>query len=436
MAYIPNTKEQQEDMLKSIGYNNFDELFVNVPKEVYNKSLDIPRGKSELEVRRIMTNMAARNKVFSSIFRGVGAYNHYIPAIVKQVTGKEELLTSYTPYQAEISQGLLKSIFEYQTMICELTGMDASNASVYDGATAAAEAVIMCKERKRSKILLSEAALPDVISTVRTYCHSLDMEVEIIPCKNGLTDIEKLEELLDDSVAGVYVQQPNYYGLIEDVKQIVEISHDAGAKVIEGCNPMTLAILKSPAEYGVDIAVGEAQPLGLPLSFGGPYVGFMATTDKLVRRLPGRIVGETVDVNDKRAYVLTLQAREQHIRREKASSNICSNQALCAQTVGVYLTTMGPGGLLEVANQSLSKAHYFAEEISKIKGFELTYEGEFFNEFTTNSPIDTGELMKILEGHNILGGFPVEGNKIIWCVTEMNSKEEIDVLINILKEVV
>lgn len=435
-TYIPNTRDEQLDMLKSMGYEDFDDLFIDVPKEVYNKDLNIPYGVSELEAKNVMEKMAYKNKVFNSIFRGSGAYNHYIPSIVKQITSKEEFLTSYTPYQAEISQGLLQSIFEYQTMICELTGMDASNASVYDGATAAAEAVIMCKERKRSKVLVSEAALPGVISTIKTYCHSLDMDVIIIPCKDGLTDLSKLEELLDDKTACAYVQQPNMYGLIEDVDSIVKITHEAGAKVIEGCNPVSLAILKTPAEHGVDIAVGEGQPLGLALSFGGPYIGFMATNQKLIRRLPGRIVGETVDVNNKRAYVLTLQAREQHIRREKASSNICSNQALCAQTVAVYLTSMGPSGLLEVAKQSMSKAHYLANKITNIKGFEQVYSGEFFHEFVTNSPVDINFLMKKLEDNDILGGYPlIEKNQILWCVTEVVTKEEMDSLVEILKEV-
>ncbi|HHT96817.1 MAG TPA: aminomethyl-transferring glycine dehydrogenase subunit GcvPA [Clostridiales bacterium] len=435
-TYIPNTRDEQLDMLKSIGYEKFDDLFINIPREVYDKDFKIPYGVSELEVRKIMEKMASKNRIFKTVYRGSGAYNHYIPSIVKQITSKEEFLTSYTPYQAEISQGLLQSIFEYQTMICELTGMDVSNASVYDGATAAAEAVIMCKERKRTKVLVSEAALPGVLSTIKTYCHALDMEVIVVPCKNGMTDISKLKKLLDDKTACAYVQQPNMFGLIEDVDSIVEITHEAGAKVIEGCNPVSLAILKTPAEYGVDIAVGEAQPLGLPLSFGGPYIGFMATTEKLVRRLPGRIVGETVDINNKRAYVLTLQAREQHIRREKALSNICSNQALCAQTVAVYLTSMGQSGLLEVAKQSMSKSHYLASKITGIKGFDQVYAGEFFYEFVTTAPVDINIIMNKLEENDILGGYPlIEKNQIIWCVTEMVTKKEMDRLVELLKEV-
>ncbi len=433
-SYVPSTLSERQQMLKSIGLSSVDDLFVNVPQNMKIDGLNIPTGKSELEVHEMMKTIASKNKVFSSIFRGAGAYNHYIPSIVKSVTTKEEFLTAYTPYQAEISQGILQSIFEYQTMICELTGMDVSNASVYDGASAAAEAASMCRERKRTKTLISAATHPMVIQTVQTYCDGADTEVVIVPTKDGVTDLDMLASMLDDRVASVYIQQPNFYGLIEDAQKIGEIAHNAGAKFIMGVNPIACSILKTPAECSADVAVGEGQPLGMPLSFGGPYLGFMACTNAMLRKLPGRIVGETVDIEGKRAFVLTLQAREQHIRREKASSNICSNQALCALTASVYMTAMSESGLREVATQCISKAHYAANLISAINGFKIIYQGEFFHEFVTSCPIDSNVLLQKLEEKDILGGYPIEGG-ILWCVTEMNSKEQIDRLVKILREV-
>lgn len=437
-TYIPTTVIEKQKMLEDIGYHQIEDLFSGIPEEVlFQGELNLPKGRSELEVRRILENISNKNKIFTSIFRGAGAYHHYIPALVKQITSKEEFITAYTPYQAEISQGLLQSIFEYQTMICELTGLDVSNASVYDGATAAAEAVNMCKERKRTKAIISAATNPQVIHTIETYCSGNGIDVIVLPSKEGRTDIEALRDMADKETACIYIQHPNFYGQLEDVDAIKEITNSSGAKYIVGCNPISLAILKTPGEFGADIAVGEGQPLGLPLSFGGPYIGFMASTDKMMRRLPGRIVGETKDINGKRAYVLTLQAREQHIRREKASSNICSNQALCALTTGVYMSTMGKEGMKQVATQCMSKAHYFADEISRIKGFELIYQQDFFHEFVTNAPKDVEIIMDQLAQKGILGGYPLEGKekRILWCATEMNTKEEIDSLIQILREV-
>lgn len=366
--------------------------------------------------------------------RGAGAYKHYIPAAVKRITSKEEFVTAYTPYQAEISQGVLQGIFEYQTMICELTTMEAANASVYDGATAAAEAAAMCRDRKRSKVLISAAAHPDVIETVKTYCQAAGAPVELIPAKDGQTDQAALAELLTADTACVYLQQPNYYGLIEDAEAFGQLAHEKGAKFIMGCNPIALAVLKSPAACGADIVVGEGQPLGLPLGFGGPYLGFMASTSAMTRKLPGRIVGETTDVDGKRAFVLTLQAREQHIRREKASSNVCSNEALCALTASVYMTVMGPEGLRQAAVQSMSKAHYLAEQLSVI-GYQRVYEGEFFHEFVTTTPVPAESALKALEERGILGGLPLNDHEILWCATEDNTKAEIDELVAILKEV-
>ena len=434
-GYVPNTKEQRQDMLKAIGLSSMEDLFVDIPQEVRLKGeLEIPQGKSELEVKREMEDLAGKNRVFRTIFRGAGAYRHYIPAEVTSIISKENFLTAYTPYQAEVSQGILQSIFEYQTMICDLTGMDASNASVYDGASAAAEGVAMCRERKRAKALISGATSPYVIQTIQTYCHGNGMEMEVIPEKDGRTDWEKLKARLDSGTACVYIQHPNFYGNLEDAKEIGELTHEAGAKFVMGVNPISLGMLKTPAEYGADVAVGEGQPLGLPLAFGGPYIGFMACTDKMMRKLPGRIVGQTKDRNGKTGYVLTLQAREQHIRREKASSNICSNQALCALAVTVYLSSMGYEGLREAALQSASKAHYLSKELETI-GYHTENQGTFFHEFVTTSKVSAKETLDALEAHGILGGYPLDEHRILWCCTEVNTKEEMDDVIRILKEV-
>lgn len=434
-GYVPNTKEQRQDMLKAIGLSSMEDLFVDIPQEVRLKGeLEIPQGKSELEVKREMEDLAGKNQVFRTIFRGAGAYRHYIPAAVTSIISKENFLTAYTPYQAEVSQGILQSIFEYQTMICDLTGMDASNASVYDGASAAAEGVAMCRERKRAKALISGATSPYVIQTIQTYCHGNGMEMEVIPEKDGKTDWEKLKARLDSGTACVYIQHPNFYGNLEDAKEIGELTHEAGAKFVMGVNPISLGMLKTPAEYGADVAVGEGQPLGLPLAFGGPYIGFMACTDKMMRKLPGRIVGQTKDRNGKTGYVLTLQAREQHIRREKASSNICSNQALCALAVTVYLSSMGNEGLREAALQSASKAHYLSKELETI-GYHTENQGTFFHEFVTMSKVSAKETLDALEAQGILGGYPLDEHRILWCCTEVNTKEEMDDVIRILKEV-
>ena len=434
-SYVPNTPAERQEMLEALGLSSFRDLFAVVPEEMYleDGALNIPQGMSELEVIRKVSEMAGKNRIFSTVLRGAGAYDHYIPSIVKYIPAKEEFLTAYTPYQAEMSQGILQSIFEYQTMICELTGMDVSNASVYDGATAAAEAAAMCRDRKRRVTLISGAAHPDTIQTVKTYCYGTGDELRIVPVKDGKTDMAALKEMLTADVASFYVQQPNFFGMIEDAKEIGDLVHEAGAMYVMGCNPIALGVLKTPRECGADVAVGEGQPLGMPLSFGGPYLGFMTTTQKHMRKLPGRIVGETVDSKGDRAYVLSLQAREQHIRREKASSNICSNQALCALTAGVYMATMGAEGIAEAAKQSMSKAHYLAKELCAIEGVSLKNEGEFFHEFVTVMP-KAEEVLAALEKADILGGLPVEGG-ILWCATEKVSKAQLDKAVAVVKEV-
>ncbi len=433
-SYVPSTKQERQEMLEALGLKDYRDLYRDVPASMYlDRELNVPAGMSEMEVGKAIGAMAAKNHVFATILRGAGAYDHYIPSIVKYIPAKEEFLTAYTPYQAEMSQGILQSIFEYQTMICELTGMDVSNASVYDGATAAAEAAAMCRDRKRSVTLISAAAHPDTINTVRTYCYGTGDELRIVPVKDGKTDLDALKEMLTPDVASVYIQQPNFNGLFEDAEAIGEAVHAAGAMYIMGCNPIALAITKTPRECGADVAVGEAQPLGMPISYGGPYLGYMATINKYMRKLPGRIVGETVDNKGERAYVLALQAREQHIRREKASSNICSNQALCALTAGVYMAAMGPKGMAEAAKQSMSKAHYLARELCKIPGISMKYSGEYFHEFVVQMP-KAAEALEALEKADILGGLMIDGG-VLWCATEKVTKAELDKAVAIVREV-
>ncbi|MGN0351205.1 MAG: aminomethyl-transferring glycine dehydrogenase subunit GcvPA [Roseburia sp.] len=433
-SFIANTEKEQQEMLKEIGFDSFDALFSHIPDQVKVKELNLPSGLSEMEALDKMEELSEKNKIFKHIFRGAGAYNHYIPAIVGSIINKEEFVTAYTPYQAEISQGILQSIFEYQTMICELTGMDVSNASVYDGATAAAEAVAMCKERKRDVAYVSATVNPQVLEVIKTYCYGSGTKVEVIPEKDGVTDSEALKAALNESSACFYVQQPNYYGNMEDADVLGVITHEAGAKYIMGCNPIALAVMKTPAECGADVAVGEGQPLGMELAFGGPYLGFMAATQKMMRKLPGRIVGETVDKEGNRAFVLTLQAREQHIRREKASSNICSNQALCALTAGVYMATLGESGMKQAAELCISKAHYLQEELVKA-GLQAKYSQSYFHEFVTTSTVKAEKILDALEKEGILGGLPLNEYDILWCATEKNTKEEIEKVATIVKEV-
>ena len=431
-SYIPSSPQERRQMLDAVGAASMDDLFAALPEGMRLGPLNLPEGMAEAQVYSRMEEMAAKNKVFRSIFRGAGAYNHYIPAIVKSVVSKEEFLTAYTPYQAEISQGILQSIFEYQTMICELTGMDAANASVYDGASAAAEAAAMCRDRKRQTVLAAASANPMTLRTLATYCEGASARMAVVPVRDGLVDREALASMLDGSAACFYLQQPNYFGLIEDAQALGSLVHEAGAKFIMGVNPIAAALLKTPGECGADVAVGEGQPLGLPLAFGGPYLGFMAAAQPMMRKLPGRIVGETVDLEGRRAFVLTLQAREQHIRREKAASNICSNQALCAMSAAVYMGAMGPSGLREAARQCHSKAHYMARRLAEA-GLPLRYSGEFFHEFVTLCPGDPEALLAHLEQRDILGGLPVEGG-LLWCATECCTKAQIDALADAVKE--
>lgn len=432
--YVPNTKNEQLKMLEEIG-KTWNDLLSPIPQGVrLNRELDLPPGISEFEVMAKMASYAKENKVFTTVLRGAGAYRHLIPSVVRHLSAREEFVTAYTPYQAEFSQGILQSIFEYQTMICQLTGMDASNASVYDGASAVAEAVNMTVDKKRRRALLSSNLDPQSIMTVQTYTQHLPIDVEIIPSKDGRLDLEWLKDNLTEDLACVVIQHPNYFGILEDTQAISDVVHSTKAKMIVSVNPISLAVFKEPRAYGADIAVGEAQPLGLNIAFGGPYLGFMATTSDMVRKLPGRIVGQTLDLDGKRAFVLTLQAREQHIRREKASSSLCSNQAHCALTAAMYLTSMGPQGLKDVASQCYHKAHFLQKQLAALD-FKLKFDQPFFHEFVTTTPVSTDKIVQHLEQHDVLAGLPLDSRTMLWCVTEAVSEKEIHTVLRLLEEV-
>jgi glycine dehydrogenase subunit 1 len=433
-TYIPHTPKDQAEMLASIA-QTWDSLLSTIPVNVQLKrELNLPEGLSEFEVYQAMKAYACENVVFHTILRGAGAYDHYIPSVVRHLSAREEFVTAYTPYQSELSQGILQSIFEFQSMIASLTGMDAANASVYDGATAAAEAIAMSYERGRRTILLSSMLHPHTIEVIKTYTQEIDVIIKMIDTVDGRTSIEHLKSNLDDSVCAVLVSHPNYYGILEDVKGIRDVITDSKVKYIVSVNPMTLGRLANPGTYGADIVVGEAQPFGLSLAFGGPYLGFMCTTDKYIRRLPGRIIGQTLDSRGNRAFTLTLQAREQHIRREKASSSICSNQAHCALTAAMYLSAVGPKGLKEVATQCANKAHALATKLESI-GYKLAYHQPFFHEFVTKTPIETSLIESTLAQHGILSGLILDEHHMLWCVSETTSDAQLDVIVNLLKEV-
>lgn len=429
-GYLPGTEAERRDMLAALGLSSADELFSALPEGVRLKGLNLPEGLSQQGVERRVRALAAENTVYPTVLRGAGAERHFIPAIVNEVASREVFVTAYTPYQPEISQGVLQSIFEYQSMVCDLYDMDVANASVYDGASAAAEAAAMCRERGRVRVLVSGAVNPRYAETVKTY--AAGRPVDALPLLDGRTDAEALKNQLGADVACVLVQQPNYFGLLEDLSALAEIAHAAGAKLAVVYHPLAAALFRTPGECGCDIAVGEGQPLGLPMSYGGPYLGIMATKKALMRKLPGRIVGETTDHDGRRAFVLTLQAREQHIRREKASSSVCSNEALCALRAGAYLAAMGPEGLKDVATQCYSKAHYLADRLAEA-GLARMHTGEFFHEFVTKCE-QPEALLAALSKNGILGGLPVEDG-ILWCVTEANTREELDRAAAIAREV-
>lgn len=434
--YLPHTDAEREAMLNALGLEDTQELFSDIPEGVLlDHPVDLAPGLSQMEVLGAMKALAARNKSYRLTLRGAGCYDHFIPSVVSRVAAKEEFVTAYTPYQAEMSQGILQSIFEFQSLMCELSQMDVSNASVYDGASAAAEAAVMCRERKRKVALVSATVHPDTIATLRTYCYGTGDKVRVVPSKDGLTDGEALKEMLTEDAACLILQQPNFFGLLEDVRGLFAQAKEAGVKAVLSANPMTLALLPGGREVGADIVCGDAQPFGLPMNFGGPGLGFMTATNALMRKLPGRIVGQTTDHDGRRAFVLTLQAREQHIRREKASSNICTNQAHCALTAGVYLTYLGKRGLRAVAESCLSKAHYLAKALCGIKGVSLRYPGEFFHEFVTALPVAAQKVQEALEEKGVLSGLPLDDGTMLWCVTEKASKSDLDQVAAWVKEV-
>ena len=440
-SYVPNTKEEQREMLNAIGLQSIDELFLDIPEQArLTRPLNLPQGKSEQEVRRAFKAFVG-NAGGLPLFRGAGAYRHYIPSVVDAVASRSEFYTAYTPYQPEMSQGMLQAIFEYQTLICQLTGLDASNASVYDGGSACAEAMVMLRGITRKNTVLYSAGLnPEYIAILKTYARFVGFElVEISLTGEGRTDFDALKATLDGA-AGLLLQNPNFFGVVEDMEAAATTLHEKGALLTAVVNPISLGLLKRPGEYGADIAVGEGQPLGLPLSVGGPYLGFMATKQQYIRHLPGRIAGETVDAEGNRAYVLTLQAREQHIRREKASSNICSNQSLCALRTAVYLTAMGPDGMREVATQCLQKAHYLYEGILRIPGMHGRHAVPFFHEFVIDCEKDAQAINVALKARGFIGGLPLSryypgDNGILYCATEQNTREELDAFLNALEEV-
>ncbi len=434
--YISNTQAQRRQMLDALGLQSEDELFAAIPQEVRAaaKTARLPDGMSQLETLAALRGMADANTRYRAVLRGAGCYDHFIPPIVPAQANKEEFVTAYTPYQAEMSQGVLQSIFEYQTMICELTGMAAANASVYDGATAAAEAAAMCRDRKRTAVLVSGAVHPDTLAVVRTYCHGAGAECRVAPARDGATDPAALQALLAEDVACVVVQSPNYYGSIEDTRALFAQAHAAGAKAVWSVDALALALLPDGTDVGADVVTGDAQAFGLPMCYGGPSVGFMAATAAMQRRLPGRIVGQTTDAQGRRAFVLTLQAREQHIRREKAQSNICSNQAHCALTASVYMSYMGAAGLREVAESCVSKAHYLAARLTEIPGLRLAYGGEFFHEFVTELPVSAKAVEAKLGEAGVLSGLPLDERRMLWCVTEKSARALLDEVAALVKE--
>ena len=444
-SYVPTTISEREEMLKVVGVDTMDDLFSDIPRDLRLKAgLALHDGMSEIEVRREFLRLAKANNSDLKCFRGAGAYNHYIPSSIPQILSRSEFYTAYTPYQAEMSQGMLQSIFEYQTFICRLTGMDVSNASVYDGATAAAEAMSMMYQigrKKKKTILLSAGLHPELIETVRTYAHCLDIAVEIVPLTDkGITDAEQVKAM-SDGACGIIVQNPNFFGCIENMQAVGDAIHENGGIFTAYVNPISLGALKRPVDYNADIAIGDGQPLGLPMSFGGPYVGFMACKKEYTRMIPGRITGETKDAEGNRAFVLTLQAREQHIKRQLASSNICSNQMLCAIAASIYMACMGPQGMKEVAMQNIQKAHYLADGLTQSKNVKLRYSTPFFNEFVIDTDKNAEVINAVLKSKGFMGGLPlgriIPGDKgMLWCATEMNSREEIDELICAFEEVV
>ena len=436
--FFPHTEEDIKLMLDKIGVPSLDALFAEVPEEIrFRRDYDLPNAKSEIEIRNFFDNLGKQNKQLT-VFAGGGVYDHYTPSIVPYIVSRSEFLTSYTPYQAEISQGTLHYIFEFQSMMAELTGLPIANASMYDGSTATAEAAIMAiaSGKKANKVLVSETVDDKILAVIRTYTHFQDAQIELIPAEDGITSRTAMQEKLQQGgVAGVIVQQPNKFGIIENYDGFADDCHQQKALFVMNSVAADLALLKSPGELGADIAVGDGQSLGLPINFGGPSVGYLCCTEKLIRKMPGRIVGQTLDNRGQRAFVLTLQAREQHIRREKATSNICSNQSLMALWATIYLSLMGKEGLKEAAQMSVNGAHYLYDKLIASGKFKPAFNQSFFNEFCVKyvgGNVD--ELQQHLIDNGILGGIKMADDMLMLTVTEKRTKEEVDLLVSLVTQ--
>ena len=447
MTFIPISPTERDAMLGTIGVKHLDELFDAVPKKHRFPKLDLPPALAEMEASALLSDIAQANENIHEhliSFLGAGAYNHYIPSVVDHILRRGEFYTAYTPYQPEISQGTLQSIFEYQSLMTNLTGMEVSNASHYDGATAAAEAVNLAYAQfrgKRTKLIVSPTVHPQYRAVIRTYTEGMDLQVAgDDPNTNLEAGPEGLSGLLDQNTMLVMVQYPDFFGRIFDFSKLIDAAHKSGALVCVVANPTALILLKTPGEMGADIVVGEAQPFGIPLWYGGPYLGYFTTKKSFVHKMAGRLVGETVDSHGQRAYVLTLTAREQHIKRERATSNICTNQGLLALAAAVYMSSLGKTGLQEVADLCYQKAHYAADQLSKLKGYELCFDQPFFHEFALCCPKPVSEINAHLLEHGILGGYdlgndyPTLKDRMLIAVTEMNTKEDIDALVEMLAE--
>ncbi len=446
MTYVPNTEQDRAQMLKRIGVESFEDLIQCIPDSVQLKGeLKLPFPLSELQLTKLLTELSSQNKNTSQMinFLGGGAYDHFIPAVVDHIISRSEYYTAYTPYQAEVSQGTLQSIYEFQSLICELTGMDVANASMYDGATATAEAALLAHaETQRNEIFVAGSINPSYREVLLTYCRSLRLKVKTLPSNDGLVDLEAIKRSISDKVACVILQSPNFCGLIENIEEIEPLTHSAGALLILASDPISLGILKTPGEYNADVAVGEGQAMGNNLSFGGPYLGYFACRRNLIRRMPGRIVGITTDTQGRRGFVLTLQTREQHIRRERATSNICTNQALCALASCVYLSLLGKSGIKKVAELCLQKSHYAFDQITKIEGFKKRLDAPFFKEFVVETPILPKRIIRSLVKQNLFAGIDLGQfdrklkNCLLVCVTEKRTKEDIDYLVDELRKLV
>ncbi len=437
MAYLSNSETDFKEMLTAIGVDSFDDLIKNIPENIrFNGSLDLPEAESEFGVSRILENMAAKNKNYTS-FLGGGVYDHYSPAIIGAIISRSEYYTAYTPYQPEVSQGNLQLMYEFQSMISELTHMDVTNASMYEAGSALAEAVLLAVSySKRKKVLISAQLNPHYKNVLKTYVENTDIELVTIPEKNGISDMNSLAALIDDSVGTIVMQHPNYLGFFEDMETAAKFREVKKRLLIQVYDPISLGLIKAPGEFGADIAVAEGQSLGIPQNYGGPFVGLFSVTQQLVRLIPGRLAGITKDVHGKRGFVLTLQTREQHIRREKATSNICTNSGLMALIAGIYLTTLGKSGIKEVAGLCLQKSHYLADELTQIEGVDLVSKAPYFKEFTLKLPVDADTVINKAAEEKIFAGLKVDQNKILMAVTEKRTKEEMDKLVDLFKSII